>query len=365
VGRLSLSAIACSVLFAFGCDDVPVVTPQPVETTGGLGGAASQGGAGGQGADGGPTTGAGGALVAPVLMGVRANVSAAAPPLLADLRAYAAGVRLMPIAVRFGNLDEAVLAEDIADHAAQQVRVVVTLLVVDGPQAFRPPGLEEVSWNDPLMKVALGDAIDAIEGAGAVDVIAIGRRVDRYLEAFPADGEALAELLAHGVSSADTPTGIGLGHESQPDPVVESIASLGDVSVRSYLPGLGGSVQLASVAMDLDALVATAGERPVLLLDVAFPSAPALGASEEMQHQALDAFFTALEPRRSRFPWVVVHQLHDLDELACEALAIDQGEDPGGLWASYACHTGLRTPEDEPKPAWSRFLEATARFASP
>src|SRR5690606_19377456 len=114
-----------------------------------------------------------------------------------------------------------------------------------------------------------------------------------------------------------------------------------------------------------DALTAAAADRPVLLAEVAFPSGSALGASEESQRQALDAFFAALEPRRTRVPWILVHQLHDLDEAACESLAAAQNEEPEGPWASYACHTGLRTHDDEPKAAWGRFLEATARFASP
>src|SRR5690606_24803196 len=127
-------------------------------------------------------------------------------------------------------------------------------------------------WDDPAMKAALTDALTAIEGAGAnVEAVAIGWQVDAYLAAVPAEAAALSELLEHAIQQApEKRRGIGLGH---PLAVPTDLVELGTVSVRSYLPGLGtGSVPVGTMAMDLDAMAAGAGARPVLLQGVGFPS---------------------------------------------------------------------------------------------
>jgi hypothetical protein len=358
------------MLLVLACSDVAVTGATTSTPTGDNGGVGPGGnGSGGAGA-GGALSGGGGASVAPLHLGVVANpASGGEPRVLAELRSFAAGVRLVGVELSFRGFDEQDLEARLAGYAEKNLRVVVTLLVVDRQEAHRPPELPQAPWNGAAMKAALDAAVAAIEevGVGVVDAIALGRGVDSFIAAHPAEGAELAELLKLTAEAGGAvPRGIGLSHPLSASPTAASLAAAGQVLVASYFPGIGSaSLSAAAAAQDLDAIAQVAGVRPVLLLEVGFSSAHSLGASETSQLERFDAFLSALGPRRARFPWLLVHQLHDLDDAACDDLAARQGEDSTGPWAAYLCHTGLRTALGEPKPTWGRFLEAAAMSATP
>ncbi len=383
-----LSCVALFALGSLGCDvagETDASTTAPTTGPGGSPGVGGHGVGGGAGGDDVPTPQGG---HGPVHLGLTANpvaLGGVAPTpddvLNAELTVYAAGVGAILLDVRFDALDEqafAQLEQRVAAYAERGLEVILTVTVVDGLVAQRPAAAEGLDWDDP-------DTVSALEGllseilsrSGAkVSVLVLGRRVDAYLEAHPAEATALRTLLEAGLSHVkslreEVVTGVGLSYLAVPRAAFAPLAALGDALVLSYLPGLGDASYPTDTApaKDLDAMVAlAAGEqddapRPIVLHAVAHPSAEVLAVTPEGQRQQLDAFFAAFTPRRSWFSHVNVHQLHDLDDAACEALVEAQGLDGGDPWGSYMCSTGLRGVDGVAKPAWTRFLQAAAALA--
>jgi hypothetical protein len=378
-----VAAAALVVAAAHGCDDTdPLPTDPPSSLTTGPGGlsTAGPGGAAGTGGTGGDEPPQGGQ--APVYLGLTANpLSPDGEPtpsdtLLAELTVFAAGARSIAVDVPFGELDAAelsTLTQRLAQYGERDLRVVVTIVVVDRGAGAPPDG---ASWDDPSTIATLEGEIDALLEAGGedLDVLLFGRALDFYLGEHPDEAEALVALASAGVAhvAEQSPTvlhGVGLrlhAGDEAPSGYAEAVA-LGNVLALSYLPGAGNPSLPAdtSPAHDLDAMIALAKERPIVLQRLGFPSAATLGSAPELQAQRIEALMSALAARRSAFPIVNVQQLHDLDQEDCEALVAAQGLLPGDPFGDYVCTTGLRDTNGEPKPAWQSFIQASAQFAEP
>lgn len=363
------------------CNDNPELTTPPNGSTSGIGGgnpnggADAMGGAGGAGGLGGAT-----AVTEPVRLGVIANTASSSPTpgdrALAELTAFASGVRAVSVELAWHGIHAAAvadLADRVDDYVERDLAVVIDLLIVDGQADLRPDAVSAEAWNAQATKSALSASIAAVLSAteGDVAAVVLGRRVDAYLVDHPADQQALTELVSEGLgqlAAAGVAHGVGLTYAG-PD-LEESyrgLAALGDTTILAYLPGLGLDQVPVDVshAKALDQMIALADGRPIHLHAAGFPSAAELGSSEAVQVQQLDGMFAALESRRSAFPLVVVKQLHDLDGDACSALVVAQGLDPGDPLGTHLCSTGLRDTSGEPKLAYARFLQAAAHFATP
>jgi len=364
-----------------GCDGDPQIVTEPGGGSSAIGGGVAQGGNHAEGGAGGGTGGdhhMGG--MAPVRIGIVANTSsempAAGDQALAELTAFAAGVRAASVAVAWRDVDgEALdaLAARVDDYAARDLAVVLDLLVVDGRADLRPDELAGEAWNAPATKNALDASLAALLSAtdGELTAVVFGRRVDAYLAEHPDEESAFAELASEGLSqlaAAGVAQGVGLTYRAQ-DPTTgyPSLAALGDTTTLAYLPGLGLDQVPADVshAKALDQMIDLADGRPIHLYAAGYPSASALGSSEAIQSQQLDGLFSALESRRAAFPLVVVQQLNDLDPPSCDALVAAQGLDQGDVLGIHLCSTGLRTVDGEAKPAFDRFQQASAHFAQP
>ena len=365
-----------------GCSDD---TPNGVFGDGGalgVGGSVSDGGHGHGGGAGGGSGGVGpDPATEPVLVGVTVsatgtdgNPPSAADQLLAELTAFAAGVRVMSVDVRWNDIDPtsvSALQDKVAGYLGRGLQVVVNVLVVDGVASHQPTGLG--GWDDSASVDALQQSLDLVVDQldGQLHAVVLGRRVDSYIDAHPSEGAGLGNLLASGVdqlAASGVLRGVGLSYAGvQSSSAHRALLRHGDVVALAYLPGLSQTTipTDTSAANDLDAMIGLAGGRPIHLQQVGYASSPALGSSASLQQAQLDSFVSALDSRRHAFPLVVVHQLHDIDQLSCEALLDDLGllaDDPFG---AYMCSTGLRDSDDGAKEAWTRFLQATAHYAHP
>lgn len=318
--------------------------------------------------------------VEPVRVGVIANTASSTPApgdlALAELTAFASGVRAVSVELRWRDIHAAAidaLAARVDDYVERDLAVVLDLSIVDGHADLRPDAVIAEAWNAAATKSALSASIAAVLAAtdGDLAAVVLGRRVDAYLAEHPADQQALTELISEGLeqlAAAGVPQGVGLTHlGDNADVAYRGLAALGSITTLAYLPGLG----LEQVPVDvshakaLDQMIDLADGRPIVLQAAGYPSAVEIGSSEDEQAQQLDGMFAALEPRRSAFPVVVVKQLHDLDEDACTALVAAQGLDPGDPLGTHLCSTGLRGVDGAAKPAYTRFLQAAAHFATP
>ena len=295
---------------------------------------------------------------------------------LAELTAFASGVRAVSVELRWRDIHAAAidaLAARVDDYAERDLAVVLDLLVVDGLADLRPDAVSTEAWNAEATKSALAASIAAVLAAteGDLTAIVLGRRVDAYVALHPADQQTLLELLSEAVDqleAAGVDRGVGLTYRGADlDESYRGLAALGDISALAYLPGLGLDQVPVDVshAKALDQMIELADGRPIHLHAAGYPSAPEIGSSEDIQAQQLDGMFAALESRRSAFPVVVVKQLHDLDDEACSAVVTAQGLDPADPLGTHLCSTGLRGVDGEPKPAYARFLQAAAHYAAP
>jgi surface antigen len=313
----------------------------------GSGGAGKVDGGSGAGGAGGSssTSDAGGAgQKSPVIVSVVANglVAEGQSETLSDLVeaelvAYAAGARGAHLAWEWRDSDPqgpagATEAAAFAAHGARARQLgrepILELLVVDALRDLKPSSVTGLAWDDALVVSGLLATIDAALVAydGELRTILLGRDVNAYLEDHPLERDALTDLLeagatyatSHPLAPAKLVVGVGLRAAdvvSQPS-VDKELLVAGTGAVFAYVPGYDGSVGTndpAFVPADLDAMVALAAERPVVLL-TGYPSAGETGSSEASQLAFYGALFEALELRREAFHAVSALRLYDVPE---------------------------------------------------
>jgi hypothetical protein len=382
LGRPLVFITMAAMVLATACDNPAQLPLSP--NGGGVAVGAGKTNVGGESGGGGMGASDGGTPVPevdPVFLGISANgigqngmPPTAADDLLAELTVYAAGVRSMSVDLPWDSVDAQSVASlklRVDTFVDKGLTVVVNLLLVDGASPHQPMGVG--TWDAATSVTALEQSLDLLvaELGASMQTIVLGRRVDAYLAANPAEVDALTTLLQAGIDHLSTTSSlraVGLGFAGEtPTPTYSALLALGDIAVISYLPGLGLAEFPVdtSAANDLDIMMALAAGRPIYLLPVGYPSDPAVSSSADLQVGQLDAFFAALDPRRASFPLVVVHQLHDLDQASCDALLAAQGIMSGDPFGSYLCSTGLRGADDAPKLSWPRFLQGSAHFARP
>jgi hypothetical protein len=355
---------------------------------GGRGGAGGNG-AGGEGGIGGSSEGGGApaTLVGLLANAVRDDATPAtrAAEVEAASTVYAAGAVVAAGKRQWAHADAATLAADAELAQAGCTTegpcrpVALTLALVDGALDGRPDALASGSWSSPASKEALDVAIDAVFDAFGDDLVALslGARVDRWISIHEDDEADMLELLEHAVDHArdrgreELLIGVGVsgdGAVAVSGPAV-ALRALGTTTMVSLFPGLhavssGDALPSpAAAAQALDTVDDVDPGRAVVLIEVGYPSADLLGASEDAQAVFFTSLFNALQTRRASFPYVVASRLHDLAEEACAAEGAELGEEDE-LVLAYRCSTGLRDADGASKPAWSSVLLGLAQLAS-
>lgn len=380
--RLVLPALALFALLPWGCSGNGIGDSGGPPPNGGQGASPGSGGAAGNGGNGAHAgNGVGGSEDLPVYLSVTTNPLAsngvspnASDQVIAELTAFALGVRAMHIVLRWDQFEQndiPALTQRVNAYSQRPLQVVLELAVVDHRAARRPSPLTGTAWNAPESVAALQAAIDSLIAAvgSELDALIIGRGVDAYIEQHPGEADALRALVHAGIERASAlapglPNGVSLRFPSDVD---GELAALGSMAAYRYLPGWGASPlpDDISATNDLDAMIDKAGDRPILLEAVGYTSAVALESSTTEQRDMLGAFFAALAPRRASFPYVNVFQLHDLQPASCDAYALDQGLAPSDPLVRYVCEAGLRDTQGKAKDAWTEMIEAAAELASP
>lgn len=396
-----ITLIAIATLGAFACGDpITVTTSEDTSVASGLGGgssiSSSQGTGGGPGQGGGGGQDGEGGSPPPVWVGLVANPiadsgdGAGGGPSRADaveaaVSTFAIGASVFAIKRTWRSATEEGLALDAQLAAAGCATTpcrpaALTIAVVDGLLDGRPDDLQDQEWGSDASKDALDASVDAAMDAlgPALKFLAIGARVDRWIDAREDDAGGLEELLAHAIERArehpnareDLLVGVGLSRQGAlaSGGHAAALRALGNATMASLFPGLndvpGGTPvpSPGSIALDLDAIDDVDPGRPVALVEVGYPSSTLVGGSDEAQGLFLDSLFEALGSRRASFPLIVVSRLHDLDDDACSAEGVDLDEEEE-LVLAYRCSTGVRDDDGDAKPAWSSFVVGAAQLA--
>lgn len=348
----------------------------------------STSGAGAGPADGGTqqdaAAGAGGTSVSPVLVGIRPTPASSAPTpgdvLSADLTAFGAGVRAAVLVLPWDQIaagEDPSLAQRAAFYEKHGKRVALDLAVVDRLVDHRPAELAGKAWSAPEVVAAMEQTIDALFASTGPEVqyLTLGRDVDVYLEAHPAERSAFVafakQAFAYARSHDDAPPDLAVGAAMsraapKQEPAFGNLRDLGDVVAFSYFPGLVSfdAAKEPGAALVVAQLTAAAGPKPIVL-QAGFASDAAAGGSEDAQQAFFATLFGAIGAHRKSFALVNVVELSDAPPSSCGAWAVAQGGEEDGPLAAYACSLGLFRADGSTRPAWQAVLAGAAALSSP
>jgi hypothetical protein len=114
-----------------------------------------------------------------------------------------------------------------------------------------------------------------------------------------------------------------------------------------------------------DNMLVLAGDKPLVLQELGYPSSPANGSSEAMQAAFFTDAIAAWRARRTRMPFVSLFLLHDLTAEQCADFGVYYNLPNQPTFISFLCSLGLRRTDGTPKPAWNAVRTAAAWLRAP
>lgn len=359
--------------------------------TGAEGGSGSRAGEGGEG-NGGASVSVGGAPGS-IELGIWPTFAAEpsenedVEAVLASIAALSAGSATLPVYERWDTLSGATgtpraaawarLDDMIEPYREREQGVALCIGLVD--RSVRAwPVLEEV--DSVASRLAIERTIHEAftRYAAQLTHLCFGYEVDRYLAAVPEEEAApLLELLGHAVAYAKThplwspriALGVAITLQAASDPDQLAKLALGHEVVAVYDP-LDENAELrdpAGIAAELEAALAARpldadGEPlPLTLLEAGYPSAEAVGSSEQTQRIYYESLFEALALHAGELGFVGLFGLGDRAPARCDLEAASFG-DPLSPRAAARCSMGLRADTGESKSAWPSVLSALSRY---
>jgi hypothetical protein len=231
-------------------------------------------------------------------------------------------------------------------------------------------------FDDPAIQARFNALLDQVvpllvEYGGFF--VAVGNEIDPWLTAHPDEAHPFLEFVAASrahVRSIEPKMGVGANMTYSGVmggfPHAEAFLVVSDAASFSYYP-LNDDFTPRSpdaVADDIAAMVELAGERPVLIQELGYPSgylpAPHNNSSTELQRRFVENVFdAALAYPQVRF--ISFQHLADWQDNECDAFLDYYGSD-APLFREYLCSLGLRQATGEPKPAYAEFLAGLARL---
>jgi hypothetical protein len=309
---------------------------------------------------------------------------------LAAVSALSVGASTLPIAERWDQLSGATGSPRAAtwnrlDAMSKPFRdrgagVAFCIDIVDRTQRAWPFTGE---LDSPSATSAIERTIDEVFArySARLSHLCFGYELDRYLSGAAQDDQArLLQFLKHAVDYASRhpqrrpQTAIGAAvtlqalSQTSSAPLGELL--LGDEVVAVYDPlDEEGALKSPESVVDevtsaLETLAAATPKLALTLLEVGYPSSPAIGSSERQQRAYFRELFGLLDTRRGDFGFVGVYGLADRVAADCEAEALaftsDHDPDLTQARATARCSMGLRAETD--KLAWPELTAALSRF---
>lgn len=250
--------------------------------------------------------------------------------------------------------------------------LMLGIQVINTTAKETPADLAGVAFDSPQMKTRFHALVDAIKPAlnSRVKYLSIGNEVDAYLSLHPAEWDAYraffldAQQYVHSVLP-----GIAVGVTATFDGArgpnasrVAAMAAAADVWILTYYPlGAGFKPRAASTATaDIAQMISIVKGKPLVLQEVGYPSAAALGSSEAAQADFVANVMAAWKDQGARIPFLNFLGLHDTSPSQCDVYAAYYGQPGSAAFKAYLCSLGLRHADGTPKAAWQR-LNDTAK----
>lgn len=268
----------------------------------------------------------------------------------------------------------AAAASAAASGVTQQL---IGLQVINTVTRDVPSDLTSAAWDSPAMRSRGKALLDQLAAGlqGRVTYLSIGNEVDIHLsttgewaayKAFLEDVAAYARAKWPGVKVGTTLTFSGA--QAHPAEAAQ-LTSACDLLIFTYYPLGAGFVPLAPTrpATDLPAMVALAGNRPVVVQEFGYPAdAATLGSSEAAQAAFITSGLTTWSSiGAAKMPFLNVFLLHDFDQASVNAFASYYGLPSDAGFKAYLGSLGLRRNDGTPKQAWAALVQGAATTGLP
>jgi len=256
------------------------------------------------------------------------------------------------------------LTDAVGSAAGRANAVLLTIKVIDTTVKAVPSDLAGSTFDSAALVGRFHALLDQLRPAlaGKLRYLSIGNEVDVYLGAHPEAMEPYRRFLADAVGYAHTLfPGVLVGVTSTYDGArrVSTLNDLTDVVVLTYYP-LGPRFvprPPSTAAPDLAAMLELAGDRPLVLQEVGYPSDPVLSSSEQRQAEFVTAILAAWKAAGARVPMLNWFALGDFTTQLCDQLTGYYGLGGDRNFGAYLCSLGLRRVDGTPKAGWQALLD--------
>ncbi len=293
--------------------------------------------------------------------------------LLLELDLLALRVEATQVVLPWNTEDVDDVIDKVARLANAGVEVSLELELFAGERALRPAGAVGFRVTDVLPLVD-----ELFERNVAARYLILGNALDVHYASLSAEEQVafadfISRLLPMLTGHPSRPKHLAIGYNSTLASQLAPSPALKDWSERSEVIGIDWfalddelmAVDPASVAETMQRLVKVqAHARPIVLQQVAYPSAAIAGGSTGDQAGFYTQLFDAVSLLGHRIQFVSVSSLDEPDRAACVTRAGDFGFPSDQRFTEAWCSIGLRARDLTPKPAYHAVLEGLGRFAA-
>ncbi|MFO0552256.1 MAG: hypothetical protein U0271_27970 [Polyangiaceae bacterium] len=222
-------------------------------------------------------------------------------------------------------------------------------------------------WSDGDVIARFAAVLDgALASAGdKLDYLVVGNELDVFFASkTQAEWDEFAVFVGAAVdhvhaSHPDILVGVSVTLAGVLDPRLPALTANSDVRFVTYYPSgnLGGQSS-GDIAADLDAMLAYAGDKPLVLKECGYATGDALADGEAGQVAFLTDLFAAWDDRA--IPLIMLSRMYDGDRTQCEATAAAYGLPGNEAFIQFLCTLGLFHFDESEKPGWST-LEALSQ----
>jgi hypothetical protein len=227
------------------------------------------------------------------------------------------------------------------------------------------------------MKARFHALLDALtpQLPASVVYLSVGNEVDDYLAGHPDEWSSYKNFFEDAMTYIHQKTpwvkvGVTVTFDGALGPQTSNVANLtgnSDVLVFTYYP-LGPNYHPRdpqSPAIDFPRMLALAGQRPVILQEVGYPSSLTLGSSESQQAEFVSSVFQSWGLAGSGIPFLNYFLLHDVTDSACDQFATYYGAPSDQSLHQFLCSVGLREADGTPKLGWQAFVDSASQAGFP
>lgn len=254
--------------------------------------------------------------------------------------------------------------------------VMLTIPTIDTAKRTIPADLEHLEMDNPTMVQRFAAVLEAVlteEVRESLDYLAVGNEVDLYLSGHPEEAQPFA-VFAHNAYTTARQLGFTgqscvaithFGLLNNPEGAISNLTCDCDFLPITYYPQVGGFrfAHPSVVDADIAAIVAAAGNLPVVFQEVGYPSSPANNGSHERQRLFLENVLKAVTDHGAAIKAVNVDWYCDapraeLALLAAELYDMTPEHPDFEAFMGFIGSLGLRDEDGTEKPAYSTFLAA-------